>query len=136
MVSVEKSSPPHEPITLLVLGEGLFPRGQVNPKENIQEAIDKIIPVIKAQPSDNVIVEGHADRKKSDEVGRAQSSKWNKIISFQRAREIAMVLEQKGVASDRIIVKGLGDSVPIASNLTEEGREKNRRVEIKLSSSK
>lgn len=136
VIAAAKPAPDIESVTLLVLGEGLFPRGKVNPKENIQNAIDKIIPLIKARPGDNVIVEGHADRKQSDEGARSQSSKWNKIISFQRAREIAMVLEKKGIPSDRIIVKGLGDSVPIASNLTDEGREKNRRVEIKLSGTK
>jgi len=136
VIAAAKPAPAIETVTLLVLGEGLFPRGKVNPKENIEEAIDKIIPIIKARPNENVVVEGHADRKKSDEGVRSQSSKWNKIISFQRAREIAMILEQKGIPSDRIIIKGLGDSVPIAPNLTDEGREKNRRVEIKLSGSK
>ena len=65
-------------------------------------------------------------------VNPVQLSKLNKIISLQRANAITLVLEQKGVASDRIIVHGLGDAVPIASNHTREGRAKNRRVEIKL----
>jgi len=51
---------------------------------------------------------------------------------LQRAKAVAKVLEQKGVARDRIIVKGLGDAVPLASNQTNKGRKKNRRVEIKL----
>jgi len=50
-----------------------------------------------------------------------------------RATSIARLLKKKGVAGDRIIVKGLGDAVPVASNRTKAGRSKNRRVEIKLS---
>ena len=124
----------HEPLTVLVLGQGIFPRGSVSPKDDIQQAIAKIIPLIQARPDVSVIVEGHADRKKSDEANRAQAANWNKIISLKRANEIATILKQQGVAKNRIIVRGLGDEFPIASNLNEEGREKNRRVEIKLSS--
>ncbi len=129
----EKSSPQHEPMSLLVLGEGSFSPGEVTPKANVQETIDKIIPLIKARSSDNVVVEGHADKWIPDGVSPLQASKSNKIVSVRRANAVALVLKQKGVASDRIIVNGLGDAVPLASNLTKEGRAKNRRVEIKLS---
>ena len=132
IVTEEKRSPQHEPMSLLVLGEGFFPPGQVTLSANVQEAIDKIIPLIKTRSLDNVVVEGHADKWVADGVSSVQVSKLNKIISLQRANAVALVLEQKGVASDRIIVHGLGDAVPLASNLTRKGRTKNRRVEIKL----
>jgi flagellar motor protein MotB len=132
-ISAEKKrSPRYEPVSLLVLGGGFFPPGQITPSANIQEAIDKIIPLIKTRSLDIVVVEGHADKWITDDVSLVQLSKANKIISLQRANAIALVLEQKGVPSDRIIVHGLGDAVPLASNLTREGRMKNRRVEIKL----
>lgn len=121
-----------EPMSLLVLGEGYFSSGEVTPKANAHEAIDQIIPLIRTRPQDNVLVEGHADKIMSNRISPIQASKLNKTVSLRRAIAVAMVLEQKGVASDRIIVSGRGDSVPIASNLTEEGRAKNRRVEIKL----
>jgi outer membrane protein OmpA-like peptidoglycan-associated protein len=128
----EKRSPQYEPMSLLVLGEGLFPPREVTPRANVQETIDTIIPIIKARSPDKVLVEGHADNMISNGVNSDQASKVNKIVSLQRAIAIAKVLEQKGVASDRIIVNGFGDTVPLASNQTKEGREKNRRVEIKL----
>jgi len=136
MGAEEKSSPQHEPMSLLVLGEGSFFPGEVTPKTNAQEAIDKIIPLIKAQSLNNVIIEGHADKSIPDGFSPVQAWKWNKILSMQRAKAVALVLKQKGVDSDRIIVKGLGDAVPLASNLTKEGRSKNRRVEIKLSNAR
>ncbi len=132
MDTKEKRSPQHEPASLLVLEDSFSP-GEVMPKADVQEAIDKIIPLINARSPDNVIVEGHADTWIPDGFSPDQGSKWNKSISLQRAKAIALVLKQKGVASDRIVVSGLGDTVPLASNLTNEGRSKNRRVEIKLS---
>lgn len=128
----EKRSSQREPISLLVLDGGFFSSGQVTPSANIQEAIDKIIPLIKTRPLDNVVVEGHADKWVPDGINPVQVSKLNNIISLRRANAVALMLEQRGIASDRIIVHGLGDAVPLASNLTYEGRAKNRRVEIKL----
>jgi outer membrane protein OmpA-like peptidoglycan-associated protein len=121
------------PSTLLVLGEGLFLPGATKLKNNMQDAIDNILPAIKAKPLTNVVVEGHADNWISDSASPHQASNLNKTISLQRANAVAKILEQKGVSRERIIVKGLGDTVPIASNNTQEGRAKNRRVEIKLS---
>jgi outer membrane protein OmpA-like peptidoglycan-associated protein len=128
----EKQSSQHEPITLLVLGGSFFSPGQVTPGAGIQEAIDNIIPLIKSRPLDNIVIEGHADKWVPDGANSVQISKLNKNISLWRANAIALVLKQKEIASDRIIVHSLGDTVPLASNLTYEGRSKNRRVEIKL----
>jgi outer membrane protein OmpA-like peptidoglycan-associated protein len=127
-----KLSSQHEPISLLVLGGGYFSSGQVTPSADTQEAIDKIIPIIKTRPLDNVVVEGHADKWVPNGVSPILISKLNQSISLRRADAIALALKQRGIASDRIIVHGLGDTVPLASNLTYEGRTKNRRVEIKL----
>jgi len=127
-----KRPSPHEPVSLLVLGGGFFSSGQVTPRADIQDAIDNIIPLIQTRPLDNVVVEGHADKWVPFGASPVQVSKLNENISLRRANAIAQVLKKKGIASDRIIVHGLGDTVPLASNLTYEGRMKNRRVEIKL----
>jgi len=132
----ESSSAQNEPMSLLVLGEGFFPPGEVTPKASMLKVIDKIIPMIKERSQDNVVVEGHADNWLPGGVTPSQADKWNKVLSFLRANAVAEVLKQKGVASDRIVVRGLGDAVPIASNRTRAGRAKNRRVEIKLSPKK
>ena len=132
IVTEEKRSPQHEPVSLLVLGGSFFPSGQVTTSAKVQEAIDKIIPLINTRSLDKIVVEGHADLWTADGVSSDHVSKLNKIVSLARANAVALVLEEKGVASDRIIVHGLGDAVPLASNLTYEGRTKNRRVEIKL----
>jgi outer membrane protein OmpA-like peptidoglycan-associated protein len=53
-------------------------------------------------------------------------------LSLRRARAIEKILVSHGIPSNRISVIGYGDARPIASNHTEEGRAKNRRVEVKL----
>jgi outer membrane protein OmpA-like peptidoglycan-associated protein len=56
----------------------------------------------------------------------------NKAMSLDRAKHIRATLVKKGVAQNQVIVKGLGESKPIASNDNPRGRYKNRRVEVRL----
>jgi outer membrane protein OmpA-like peptidoglycan-associated protein len=60
------------------------------------------------------------------------STKYNKKLSDKRAKAVRLYLESKGVKAKRLDSKGWGEAKPIADNKTEEGREKNRRVEIKI----
>jgi outer membrane protein OmpA-like peptidoglycan-associated protein len=71
-----------------------------------------------------VEVIGHTDSRGSDEV--------NKPLSINRADAVRDYLTARGVASSRISIDGRGESQPVASNDTAEGRAQNRRVEIFL----
>jgi OOP family OmpA-OmpF porin len=71
-----------------------------------------------------VEVAGHTDSVGTDE--------YNMGLSMRRADAVRMYLIDKGIAADRMTVKGYGESEPIADNETEEGRFKNRRVELIL----
>jgi outer membrane protein OmpA-like peptidoglycan-associated protein len=51
-------------------------------------------------------------------------------LSQQRAEAVRNFLISRGVAADRLTAKGYGESQPVADNATEEGRFKNRRVEL------
>ena len=57
----------------------------------------------------------------------------NMKLSLSRAEEVKRYLVSKGVNPNRITAEGFGDSRPVADNATEQGRQKNRRVEMKLS---
>lgn len=57
---------------------------------------------------------------------------YNQKLSEQRAQSVATYLTSQGVAGSRFVVVGYGQTKPIASNSTAEGRAKNRRVEITL----
>ncbi|WP_170774748.1 OmpA family protein [Ruegeria lacuscaerulensis] len=75
-------------------------------------------------PNSNVEVIGHTD---SD--GEAS---YNQGLSERRARSVADILQANGVNGSRITTIGLGESRPIASNLTAAGKAQNRRVDIEI----
>ena len=57
---------------------------------------------------------------------------YNQTLSESRARTVADYLAMRGVSEARIRSKGFGETMPVADNATDEGRAKNRRVEIKI----
>jgi outer membrane protein OmpA-like peptidoglycan-associated protein len=69
-----------------------------------------------------ITIEGH-----TDSVG---SSKANQAVSAQRAAAVKQYLVDQGADASRIQTEGLGEAYPVASNSTEAGRQKNRRVEV------
>ena len=71
-----------------------------------------------------VDVYGHTDNTGSDA--------YNQQLSQQRAQSVAQFLAANGVRPDRLLVSGFGESRPIATNATPQGREQNRRVEIRI----
>jgi outer membrane protein OmpA-like peptidoglycan-associated protein len=78
--------------------------------------------------NDNVTMKieiaGHTDNKGSDE--------YNRLLSDDRARAVLNYLSENMVSPSRIISKGYGESKPVATNDTEEGRQLNRRVEFTI----
>ena len=73
-------------------------------------------------PNSTVQVIGHTDN--------TGSAAYNQDLSQRRATAVAAVLQQGGVNGARVVPYGRGESQPVASNLTPEGRAQNRRVEI------
>jgi outer membrane protein OmpA-like peptidoglycan-associated protein len=85
-------------------------------------SLDEVVALLKENPSMKLKVEAHADNKGSF----SRNFYW----SEQRAKAVADYFIAKGIAAERISFKGYGDTQPIADNNTEEGRAKNRRVEL------
>lgn len=77
---------------------------------------------LKAYPDGAIRVVGYTDASGPE--------RYNQRLSEQRAQAVANYLEQQGVASERMTVIGLGESNPVASNETTEGRALNRRVAV------
>lgn len=73
---------------------------------------------------ETLIATGH-----TDSIGTEQ---YNQGLSQRRANSVKDYLVSKGVAADRIYVEGKGETSPVASNSTREGRAQNRRVEIEI----
>lgn len=84
--------------------------------------IDQIAEMLKAAPALTLEVAGHTDN-----VGAADA---NQKLSEARAQAVVSALVTRGVAAGRLAAKGYGATQPIADNRTDEGRAKNRRVEL------
>jgi outer membrane protein OmpA-like peptidoglycan-associated protein len=80
---------------------------------------------LKKNSNTRVFIVGHADS-----IG---TEAYNQRLSERRAGTAARVLAEAGVAPDRITSEGRGEADPVASNSTEEGRQRNRRVEVIIS---
>lgn len=81
--------------------------------------------VLREYEQTTVDVYGHADSVGSDA--------YNQDLSERRAMNVASVLISGGVIRQRVYVRGFGESRPIASNATDDGRARNRRVEVYIS---
>jgi flagellar motor protein MotB len=114
---------------LAVFSDGTFRSGEFVMNNNLKTAIQKLGPDIKASPGHRVVIEGHTDNIRPSSGKKYMD---NIELSFLRANAVALQLVKSGVALDRISVIGYGDTHPIASNNTSEGRARNRRVEVKL----
>jgi outer membrane protein OmpA-like peptidoglycan-associated protein len=97
-----------------------FDRANLTPEAH--RTIDEIEEVLRTVPDRALSVEGH-----TDSVGTVV---YNKQLSERRARAVADKLARNGVPSARLNVTGFGEGSPIATNNTEGGRARNRRVEI------
>jgi outer membrane protein OmpA-like peptidoglycan-associated protein len=85
------------------------------------ELIDQLVAVAKSCPTVKLEVDGH-----TDSIG---SPTFNRALSERRAAFIVEALVQQGIAADRLIAVGYGETRPVASNRTAEGRARNRRIE-------
>jgi outer membrane protein OmpA-like peptidoglycan-associated protein len=76
------------------------------------------------EPGSKIIITGH-----SDNIG---SEEYNKQLGLERAEKIKQYLLKKGLPADMIEVSSMGETDPVSSNKTHNGRAKNRRVEITI----
>ena len=111
-------------ITLNMPGDVTFEYNKDTIDPKFYTVLNDVAKVLVDYPSTYVDVFGHADSVGSDE--------YNLGLSQRRANSAASYLSSHGVKAERIFVTGYGESQPIATNDTEEGRAKNRRIEIKL----
>lgn len=95
--------------------------------EIVKETTDRINTVIafmNKYPKANLVVIGHTDNYGSDT--------YNQKLSEKRANEVITLITQYGGATARLKAVGYGETSPISSNETEEGRQNNRRVEFRI----
>ena len=99
-----------------------FETGKSDIKAESQRTVGQLVEMLKANPSLKVAIEGHTDN-----VGSPVA---NKALSEARAKAVMKAVVASGVEASRLSAKGWGQEKPVADNKTEEGKAKNRRVEI------
>ena len=100
----------------------LFDFGKATLRPTARETVAKVCGIMLVSPGYNLSVEGHTDSVGSDE--------FNQTLSEKRAKSVNDYLVECGLPGEEISNKGFGESNPIATNDTADGRQKNRRVEI------
>ena len=86
--------------------------------------LDRMAGIFNRYPDTDIMIEGHTDSKGTDA--------YNQTLSEKRAASVADYLASDGIRRGRMITRGYGESRPVASNDTEDGRAANRRVEVSI----
>jgi outer membrane protein OmpA-like peptidoglycan-associated protein len=117
--------PPAPPVKRKIVLRGVnFDFDKSNIRPDARPILNEAIRILKDEPQIRVSVEGH-----TDSVGTEQ---YNQRLSERRAQSVVDYLARGGIARSRLDPVGYGESDPVASNDTEEGRAQNRRVELKV----
>jgi outer membrane protein OmpA-like peptidoglycan-associated protein len=96
-------------------------KATLRPESKIE--LDKLFEILNYS---EIVIElgGHTDSIGSDEA--------NNLLSQERVNAVSAYLTEKGISPKRLVAVGYGEKQPIAPNYTDEGRQKNRRVEVKI----
>lgn len=93
-------------------------------KKTSYAILDNIVTIMKENPAFKLKISGHTDSQGNPDK--------NLELSHKRAGAVEAYIEGKGVEDNRILAKGYGSTMPLATNDTAEGRAKNRRVEFNI----
>ena len=118
---------PLQPLELaaaMVLKNIFFDVAQFNLKSESQIELDRVVQLLKENPTVKIQIGGHTDN-----VGKPAD---NLKLSQDRANAVVKYLVGKGIAATRLNAKGFGETVPVAPNTTDEARAQNRRTELKI----
>jgi OmpA-OmpF porin, OOP family len=99
-----------------------FDTGKATIQPDSESVLGEIVKLMQQTPDLKLRVEGHTDN-----VGSAAS---NQALSEKRAQAVVAWLTAHGVAANRLTAQGFGQSKPVADNSTDDGKAKNRRVEL------
>jgi len=111
-------------ITLNMPGNITFKSDSAELDPSFFKVLNSVNVVVKKYNKTVVEVAGH-----TDSTGAAD---YNQKLSERRANSVAQYLESQGLANNRVVTVGAGESRPVADNATPEGRQANRRVELTL----
>jgi OmpA-OmpF porin, OOP family len=99
-----------------------FDKATLRPESYIE--LDRVVKLLTENPAIEIEMSAHTDSKGSDD--------YNLKLSDNRAKSVMEYILSKGIATSRIVSQGYGETKPVATNETDEGRQLNRRVEFKI----
>ena len=108
----------------IVLKNVFFGNNETKLQPESEAELNKIIALLNENPNMKVQISGHTDN-----VGKKEA---NQLLSLNRAKSVVNYLIGKGITMNRLLPKGFGDTKPVASNDTDEGKSLNRRTEINV----
>jgi chemotaxis protein MotB len=118
-------------LKVTIVNEILFPEGGWELNHAGEQTLDKIVPTLKTLENQRIEVDGFTDNVPiGPELKTRFPSNWE--LSTARATDVVRYLVSKGVDPKLLSATGFGDTQPVASNDTPQGRAKNRRIEIVL----
>lgn len=125
--SVYQKNIPLQPIEVnasVVLNNIFFDVNKYTLDTASQVELDRVVQLLSENPAVKIEISGHTDN-----TGKPVD---NLTLSNNRAKAVINYLVLKGIAAQRLVAKGFGETRPIADNKTEEGRAKNRRTEMRV----
>jgi outer membrane protein OmpA-like peptidoglycan-associated protein len=99
-----------------------FDKWDLRPESFVE--LDRVVKLLAENPAIEIEMSAHTDSKGSDE--------YNFTLSDNRAKSVKDYILSKGIAESKIISQGYGETKPVATNDTDDGRQLNRRVEFKI----
>lgn len=106
----------------ITLKDLYFAKGKSKIMRDSYDELDRLVIFLNNNPELKIRIDGHTDNQ-----GDSQK---NKVLSLNRAKNVRDYVINKGISAERISFKGWGDTKPVASNSSEQERQKNRRVEV------
>ena len=116
----------------VVAGDVLFPEGGYQLSPNGRQALSQYVPRLQNLQNAKVVVYGYTDNLAVGPALQQAGIKNNIDLSSRRADNVVAYFRAQGVHPNIISAKGFGDTHPVASNDSPDGRAKNRRIEIVL----
>lgn len=123
-ISTDAVYNPDAPIQLIAAEPVLFNTGAATLDEQYKPLIDLAVDLMEAEPNSVLSIVGHTDDVGPDDA--------NLRLSLNRAEAVAGLVVSHGIDPDRLTVEGRGETEPLESNETPEGRSINRRVEFSI----
>ena len=113
-----------QPAKTFILEDVNYETGKAVLKPESFPALDELVALLTRKDDERIEIGGHTDN-----VGKPAK---NLTLSMDRAKSVMAYVISKGIDPNRLVAKGYGQTVPIASNKTAAGKAQNRRTEVKI----